>query len=99
MHRLRATLWIALAEGVLVVFHVLSWWFVVLFAAVAVGFWWYVGRRHGSDLVRHASWIAGVSQLLVTMVPIVLMVATTVAIAIIALFAIAALIILFAERS
>jgi hypothetical protein len=98
-HRLRLTLWIALAEGVLVVFHVLSWWLVVLVAALAVGFWWYVGRRNSSDLVRQGSWIAGVSQLLVTMVPIILVVATTVAIAVVALFAIAALIILFTERS
>ncbi len=99
MHRLRFTLWVALVEGVLVVFHVLSWWLVVLVAALAVGFWWYVGRRHRSDLIRQGSWIAGVSQLLVTMVPIVLVVATTVAIAVVALFAIAALIILFTERS
>jgi hypothetical protein len=99
MHRLRATLWIALAEAVLVVFHVISWWLVVAVAVLAVGFWWYVGRRHRSDLVRQGSWIAGVSQLLVTMVPIVLVVAGTLAIAVVAFFAIGALIILFTERS
>jgi hypothetical protein len=98
VHRLRLTLWIAVVEALLVVFHVLSWWYVVLFAAVALGFWWYVGRRSRSDLVRHGSWIAGTSQLLVTMVPIVLVVATTVAIAVVVLLAIGALVILFTER-
>ena len=98
LHRLRITLWVALAEAVLVLVHVLSWWFVVLLAAVAVGLWVYVGRRSRSDILREGTWIAAASQLLVTMVPIVLLVAGTIAIAVVALFAIGALIILFAER-
>jgi len=98
MHRLRFTLWIALAEALLVVVHVLSWWLVVLAAAVAVGVWLYVGRRSRSALVREGTWIAAASQLLVTMVPLVLIVAGTVAIVVVALLAVGALIILFAER-
>ena len=97
-HRLRFTLTLALVEGVLVVFHVLSWWAVVLLAAVAVAAWWYTGRRSRSDVVREGTWIAAASQLLVTMVPVVLVVATTVAIAVVALLALGALIVLFAER-
>jgi hypothetical protein len=98
MHRLRFTLWIALAEALLVIVHVLSWWVVVLFAAVAVALWWFAGRRSRSDVLREGTWIAAASQLLVTMVPIVLLVAGTVAILVVALFAVGALIILFAER-
>jgi len=97
-HRLRFTLWIAVIEAVLVIFHVLSWWAVVLLAALAVGVWWYAGRRSRSDVLREGSWIAAASQLLVTMVPVVLVVATTVAIAVVALLALGALIILFTER-
>jgi hypothetical protein len=98
-HRLRITLWIALGEALLVVLHVLSWWAVVLLAALAVAVWWYAGRSSRSDVLRQGSWIAAVSQLLVTMVPIVLFVATTIAIAVVVLFAIAALVFLFTERT
>jgi hypothetical protein len=98
-HRLRFTLWVAVIEAVLVVLHVLSWWLVVLFAVIAVGFWWYAGRNSRTDTVRHASWIAASSQLLVVMVPIVLFIATTVAVAVVVLIAIGALILLFTERS
>jgi len=97
-HRLRITLWIALVEALLVVFHVVSWWMVVLVAALAVGFWWYAGRSSHADAVRQGSWIAAVSQLLVTFVPLVLLVATTIAVAVVVLLAIAALILLFKER-
>ena len=97
-HRLRATLWIAVVEGLLVVFHVVHWWAVVLLAALAAAGWWYAGRTSRSDAVRHGTWILAASQLLVTMVPIVLFVATTIAVAIVVLLAIAALIILFTER-
>jgi len=48
--------------------------------------------------VREGTWIAAASQLLVTMVPLVLIVAGTVAVVVVALFAVGALIILFAER-
>jgi len=98
-HRLRFTLSIALVEGLLVVLHVLSWWVVVPLAALAVALWWYSGRRSRSDVVREGTWIAAASQLLVTMVPVVLVVATTVAIAVIALLALGALIVLFTERA
>jgi hypothetical protein len=98
-HRLRITFWVALVEALLVVLHVLSWWAVVLLAALAVAVWWYSGRRSRSDLLRQGSWIAAVSQLLVTMVPVVLFVATTIAIAVVVLFAIAALVFLFTERT
>ena len=44
--RMRITLWIAAAEGLLYLFHVLNWWAAVGLAIVAVGFWWYVGRSN-----------------------------------------------------
>jgi hypothetical protein len=98
IRRLRFALAIAAVEALLVVFHVLSWWLVVLAAAAAVGLWWFVGRRSRSDLVREGSWIAGVSQLIVTMVPLFLVFATTVAVAVVVLLAVGALILLFTNR-
>ena len=98
IHRLRTTLWIALAEALLVVIHVISWWLVVLLAAIAVAFYWFVGRESRSDTVRHASWIAAASQLLVVFVPIILAIATSFAIAAVVIIAVVALVILFTER-
>jgi hypothetical protein len=96
--RFRATLWIAALEGILYLVHVLHWWEAVALAAVAVLFWWYTGRRNRSDVVRQASWIFAVSQLLVLCVPIALAIVTAFAIGIVAVLAIAALIFLFTER-
>jgi hypothetical protein len=97
--RLRLTLSVAVVEGLLVVLHVLHWWTIVLLAAAAVAAWWYGGRRHRIDAVRQATWIAAASQLLVLCVPLVLTIATAIAIGIVALLAIAALIFLFTERA
>lgn len=97
--RLRFALWIAAAEGLLYLFHVLNWWAAVGLAIVAVGFWWYVGRSNRSDTLRQGSWIFGASQLLVLCVPLALALVKAVAIAVIAILAIVALFALFKERS
>ena len=96
--RFRATLWISALEGLLYVVHVLHWWEAVALATIAVLFWWYTGRRNKSDVLRQASWIFAVSQLLVLCVPIALAIVTAFAIGIVAVLAIAALIFLFTER-
>jgi hypothetical protein len=97
-HRLRITLWIALAEGVLTIVHVLPKLAVILVAALAVASWWYAGRTSRSDLVRQATWIFAVSQLFVVLIPIALIILGTLALVVIALIAVAALVMLFAER-
>ena len=96
--RLRITFWIAAFEALLYLFHVLHWWEAVLLAAVAVAFWWYTGRAHRSDVVRSVSWILAASQLLVLCVPLALGLVKAVAIAVVAVFAVVALIFLFTER-
>jgi hypothetical protein len=96
--RLRFTLWIAAIESLLYLFHALHWWAAVLLAVVGLVFYWYVGRSHRSDVVGEASWIFAASQLLVVVVPVVWAIAKTVAIAVFAILAIAALIMLFTER-
>ena len=95
---MRITLWVAAAESLLYLFHVLNWWAAVGLAVIAVGFWWYVGRSNRSDAVRQASWIFGASQLLVLCVPLALALVKAVAIAVIAILAIVALFFLFRER-
>jgi hypothetical protein len=96
--RLRLTLWLAAAEGLLYLFHALHWWAAVALAVIAVGFWWFAGRSSRSDVVRNLAWVFAASQLLVLCVPIALGLLKVVAIAVIAVIAIAALIFLFTER-
>lgn len=96
--RFRLTLWIAAIEGLLYLFGALHWWAAVGIAAIAVGFWWFLGRTSRSDIVRQFAWVFAASQLLVLCVPVALALVKAVAIAVIALLAIAALIFLFTER-
>ena len=97
--RMRITLWISAAEGLLYLFHALHWWAAVGLAVIAVGFWWYVGRANTSDALRQASWIFAASQLLVLCVPLALALVKAIAIAVIAILAIVALFYLFKERA
>jgi hypothetical protein len=96
--RLRITFWIAAVEALLYLVHVLHWWEAVALAAIAVGFWWFVGRSNRSDVIRQASWVFAASQLLVLCAPIALAVAKAIAIGVVAVLAIAALILLFTRR-
>jgi hypothetical protein len=98
VNRLRITLAIAAVEALLYLFGVLNWWVAVLFAAITGAFWWYSGRSHRSDVVRHISWILATSQLLIVCVPLALGLVKAVAIAVVALLAIAALVFLFTDR-
>jgi hypothetical protein len=97
--RVKFTLGIAAVEGLLFLFGVLHWWAAVALAVVAVAFWWFVARGNRNDAIRHAGWIFAASQLLVLCVPLALGILKAVAIAVIALLAVAALIILFTDRS
>jgi hypothetical protein len=96
--RLKVTLGLAAFEGVLYLVGVLGWWEAAFFALIACGFWWFVGRANRSDVVREVSWILAASQLIVLCVPLALGLVKAVAIAVVALFAVVALIFLFSER-
>ena len=97
--RLRITLAIAAVEGLLYLFGVLHWWVAVVLALVALAFWWYVARRSNSHTLRQIGWIFAASQLLVICVPIALKIVEWLAIGFIAILAVAALVILFTDRS
>jgi hypothetical protein len=96
--RLRIALAIAVIEGLLVVVHVLSWWLVVLIAAVAIGFYLLVGRDFRSDTVRQASWIAASSQAVVVLMPLLVTLVSGLAIAVLVILAVVALFLLFTDR-
>jgi hypothetical protein len=96
--RFRTTLWIAAIEGLLYLVHVLHWWEAVALAGIAIGVWWFVGRKNRSDVVRQLTWIFAASQLLVLCVPIALGILKAIAIGVVAVLAIGALILLFTRR-
>jgi hypothetical protein len=96
--RLRITLSIAAVEGLLYLVHVLSWWLVVLIAAIALLLWAYGGRSSRSYSARQVTWIFAVSQILVLLVPLAFVVLKAVAIGVVAILAIAALIVLLRRR-
>lgn len=97
-HRFRITLWTAAAEGLLVLVHIIPHLVVYVLAIVAIGFWAFVARSYKSALARNTSWIFAASQALAVLIPVVLFIAKWIAIGAIAIIAVIALVILFAER-
>ena len=96
--RLRIALWIAVVEGVLVAFKLVSWWVALPIAAVAIAFYLYAGRGLRSYTARQVSWIAATSQALVALVPVLVVVIGTLALIGVAVLAVIALVVLFTER-
>jgi hypothetical protein len=97
-NRLRIALGVAALEGLAVIVGAIAWWVVILLAGGAVALYLAVGRGHARDEVRHLTWIASVSQLLVVLVPVAIVVATFLAVALVVLVAIALLVALLTER-
>ena len=96
--RIRIAFWIAVAEGILVVFGALSWWLAIGIALLVVVGWFGLAHRVPSDTVRQAWWIAAVSQALVALVPVLVLIVGTLALIVVALLAVVALVLLFSSR-
>jgi hypothetical protein len=63
-----------------------------------LAFYVLVGRTSSSGTLRQTTWIAAASQVMVALVPLLLIVATTVAIIAVGLLAVLALVFLLADR-
>lgn len=96
--RLRLAFWIAVVEGLLIVFDVIGGWLALLVGAIVVLFYVLVGRGVRSASIRQASWIAAASQVLVALIPVAAFVLTTLAIVVLAIIALLALVLLLADR-
>ena len=96
--RLRIALWVAVIEGIAVVFHVISGWLALTIAAIVIAFYLILGRELKQDTLRQTSWIAAMSQALVALIPVLVFVIGAVALIAVALFAVFALVALFADR-
>jgi hypothetical protein len=98
-HRIKLSLWIAVAEGLLVIVGIIPHLAVYILAIAAIAFYALLARNYRSNTARQSSWIFAVSQLLVVLVPIVWFVAKWVAIVAILVIAVLGLIFLFTEHS
>ena len=98
VNRLRTAFWIAVIEGVLVAFHVIPWFAALLVAVLVLALYFGWARERRSQTVREASWIVAVSQALVALVPVFVLIVGTLAIVVVGLIAVAALVVLFADR-
>ena len=52
--RIRIAFWIAVAEGILIVFHAISWWAAIAVALLVVVGWFGLAHRLRSDTARPA---------------------------------------------
>jgi hypothetical protein len=98
VRRLRLALWIAVAEGLLIVFDVIPGWTALLVGAAILAFYFFLGRQLRSDTVRQASWVGAASQLFVALVPVLLFFVGFLAVIALALLAAVALVALLADR-
>jgi hypothetical protein len=89
---------IAIVEAILVLVGVLPWWLAVVAAVASVAVYVWVGRDHGSPVVREAAWVAAVSQLIVVLVPVAVVVVGVLALVALVLLAAGALAVLLLDR-
>jgi hypothetical protein len=96
--RLRIALWVAVAEGILVLFDAIPAWVALLVGVGVVAFYVFLGRELTSDTARQLSWIAALSQVFVAFVPVLLFFVGVLAVIALAILAVVALLALFADR-
>jgi hypothetical protein len=97
-YRLRIALWIAIVEGVLVVFNVIDVFPALIVAALVVGFYFWLGQRLRAGLARDAAWIGAVSQAMVALVPLLVLVVGTLALIAVGALAAVVLVMLLTGR-
>ena len=96
--RLRLAVWIAVVEGLLLVFGILNRWATLFVAALVIVGYLAVASRLRPGAARDVAWIAAVSQALVALIPVLLIVVSTMALVAVAVLAVVALVILFGDR-
>jgi hypothetical protein len=97
-YRIRIAFWIAVVEGLLLVFGAISRWGALLVAVLIIVAYFAIASRLRASLARDVAWIAAVSQALVALIPILLIVVSTLALIAVGILAVVALIVLFGDR-
>src|ERR671925_1434911 len=97
--RVRAALWIAVIEGIIVAFaHDISRWTVIAIAIPLLALYIVWGRNARSDTLRQLSWIGGASQSLAVVVVVFSFFISWLALIIAGVFAGIALLFLLGDR-
>jgi hypothetical protein len=96
--RIRIAFWVAVIEGILIVFHAISVPIAIVVGIAVVVLYFTSGDRISSDTLGQVAWIAAVSQVLVMLVPIFLIVLWSVALLFVAILAVVALVLVFSRR-
>jgi hypothetical protein len=97
-NRIRIALWIAVVEGVLVVFNVIDVLPALLVAAVVVAAYFWLSQRVSAGPTRDALWIGAVSQALVALVPVLVLLIGTLALIAVGILAAVVLVLLLTGR-
>jgi hypothetical protein len=95
--RTRIAIWIAVAEGIIVLFSDFTKWTVAGLAVIAVIIW-YATRDSSSPTVRSVAWTFAASQLIATVIVIIAWFFTWAAVLAVVVAAIVGLMILFRDR-
>lgn len=96
--RIRASLWIAVVEALVVLFsHGITKWTVIALAVISL-FAWFAGRDNRSQVIRATLWILAASQLLALIAVLVGVIVKWALILAVVVFAVGGLIYLFRER-
>jgi hypothetical protein len=97
-NRFRIALAIAVVETILIVANVLSWFLAIGIATLVFAIYLFVRRKVRNPAIRQVTWTAALSQTVPVLVPLLLVLATTIAIITIAIFALVIAVLLFIDR-
>jgi hypothetical protein len=76
-NRLRIAFGLAVVETILIVVNALQWRWALLLAGLVFAFHFFVGRKIRYESIRQLSWTAAISQTLPVVVPVLLVVVST----------------------
>jgi hypothetical protein len=97
-NRFRIALGIAVVETILVVANVLSWYLAIGIATLVFALYLVVRRKVKNPAIRQVAWTAALSQTVPVLIPLLLVLARTIAIVTIAVFALVIVVLLFLDR-
>jgi hypothetical protein len=97
-NRIRIAIWIAVAEGLLVLVGAIPKFAAIVIALLAIVSYFSFARRVTWHTGRQVAWIAAASQAIVALVPVLAIIVGTLALVAVGVIAVVALVLLFSDR-
>jgi hypothetical protein len=97
-YRIKIAIWIAVAEGLLVLVGAIPKLAAIVIALLIVVVYFSFARRTTWDTGHQVAWIAAVSQAIVLLVPVLAIIVGTLALVAVGVIAVVALVLLFSDR-